>query len=453
LYEKDAKAQGCEGAFPTGHGARTDRDGRYVIENIAAGDYCIHIAPNDRGPTMGYGPQWFDGVFDKEVATPVTLAKGAPTVQDMYLVKAPRKQPATLKGTLVKEERPRVPRPPMPTLAAVEDMVGFTVKLFNTDDNGKATTLVNSAVSSTDGTYELTGLQPGSYKIYIAPPETSDYPGQWFDRVFKEEYAREIFLADGKTREMTLTVTTKPATAHIPAGGTGGKWACSDGTDYDKPQRGTFCWRVPAGLLQNGVNVRIIRRTTEMTETALSATTETTAPDRPVSFYFDVEAYWTNTGEGVQSLDEAVVMSVPYVDPDDLVYTPTGAVSSTKMSESLLRIYTWGVTSTGTVTDTNPITDTTTPTTTMLMADETNYWNNAAEEPWCTATDCGQTVDTDEDHVLLTTNQFYQSYALVESKAPMIYLPMVQRIEATTPTTPTEPITPTEPLTPAFLLR
>lgn len=441
LHKKDAG--GCASSATAS--TVSDRRGNYVFEKVLPGEYCLSLYPPSQGPTVGYGNQWFDGVFDPKLAQGITLMAGKPTVQDVYLVKSPLRVPSTIKGVVVDQVRlPPPPKSGQPSLAATKVMTpleGFTVKLYELDTGGTPSQLAASAVTNNNGEYELTGLEPGKpYKIRVEPPAIgtdSDYVPHWFDRVLDPNRAVWVAVPNGATKVITITAMRKLFTIPLKAG----KWICLDPrtnevTEYAAPRPLLWCTFIPAGALNRDINLRFTRiEKDESASAALSSASlqeESVAPTEQTAFFFDVEAYWVDSGEVVTQTEEAVTMSIPYTDPDDLVYTPTGAMTPTKMSEGRLKVNFWND-----ETVTSPVSGTT-------GMSETTYapgWYDPSESPWCTAgTDCGQSVDSTNNLVSVTTNQFFEEYALLEGPPLSIYLPFIMR-EPTQPTTPTVTMT------------
>jgi hypothetical protein len=413
----------------------TDQDGHFIFENLAPGDYQMKVTPPRQGVSLGYLPQWFDRVFDQSLATAVTVPKGGVATQDVYLAKTPLKRPATIKGIVVEAKPPYAP-PRTPTVSALRQpplvpIADLELKLYRVDNTGNPVALASAFTTGATGDYAFTGLEAGVYKLFVGIPETavnSKYRDQWFDKVKDVKYARPIFTRDGATNVVTVTVTPALRSMPVPRAGTGAQWLCEDEQTYDKPPRGLSCVRV-RGTANNDMVVTV-RELTDFDETNVSlsadepTSTDATPPTEPVAKYFEVTAYWSGSGEAVESTNSPVEIAVPYTD-EDLVYTRTGSVSTT-IAEGRLRARFWNstaLTSTGTVSDTN----------------NTGIgWHDPTVAPWCTDTDnCSQSVDTTDDHVLMSSDQLFETYALIEGESSAIYLPLIQRTTTTTPVSST----------------
>ena len=149
-------------------------DGTYVVSGLPFGSYKIRYSAE---PTL-YMPQWYLGSEVFADAYPIGLEDGShPSGIDVYLTDATD----SIEGT-VRYAGDSAP------------IAGALVEFFAAEGDGL--TPVSSVVSAADGTYVVSGLPFGSYKIrYSAEPTL--YMPQWYlgSEVFADAYP--IGLEDG----------------------------------------------------------------------------------------------------------------------------------------------------------------------------------------------------------------------------------------------------------------
>jgi len=317
-------------------------------------------------------------------------------------------------------------------------LAGFTVKLHEIGADGVPAQLAASAVTDIKGGYELTGMDPKKqYKIRIEPPvvgENTDFVPHWYDQVVDYNRARIVDVRSGETRIITITAMRKLSTMPMKPG----KWVCLDTrsntyAEYERPQPQLWCTFIKAGASNREMNIRFSRLGMFDSKTGLelSSVQETEGTTDPTPFFFEVDAYWVDTGEAITETEELVTMSIPYNDPSDLYYTPTGATTPTLMSEARLEVNAWNNDNV-----TAPVTET--GSTTSTMKTFAPGWYDPTVEPWCTAgAACVQEVDATNNIVSFTTDEFFTSYALVQGDPLFIYLPFVMKPQATQQTTGT----------------
>ncbi len=151
-----------ENAPPVGT-ATTDATGWYRIDGIPPGDYNVHFAGN---PDL-YRPGWFgtDGSF--ATATPVTIYAGVlRTGVGTYLQDATTSIAGWVSG------------PYDPQIQTTRPVVGATVNLIPaTDENANP---VKVATTTADGSFSMTAVPPGQYKVRVAANDPLLGAPRWY---------------------------------------------------------------------------------------------------------------------------------------------------------------------------------------------------------------------------------------------------------------------------------
>src|SRR6478609_4751488 len=151
-----------ENAAPVGT-ATTDATGWYRIDGIPPGDYNVHFAGN---PDL-YRPGWFgtDGSF--ATATPVTIYAGVlRTGVGTYLQDATTSIAGWVSG------------PYDPQIQTTRPVVGATVNLIPaTAENANP---VKVATTIADGSYSMTAVPPGQYKVRVAANDPLLGAPRWY---------------------------------------------------------------------------------------------------------------------------------------------------------------------------------------------------------------------------------------------------------------------------------
>lgn len=130
----------------------TDPDGQYILENLAPGSYKLNFI----GTTGSYPSVWNGNSLSPESAPVIVVAEGAAiTGEDVsFTVDAGS---ASISGTITR-----------PGGGGVE---GTMVQVF--DLSGIAVSVTNAAA---DGTYTVSGLAAGSYKVAVFPSPIGSDP-------------------------------------------------------------------------------------------------------------------------------------------------------------------------------------------------------------------------------------------------------------------------------------
>ncbi|WNB85388.1 peroxidase family protein [Cellulomonas sp. ATA003] len=123
-------------------------DGAYSVAGLPAGSYRLYVQPNE----PGYPNRWLGGA-SFETATVVTVDGATP--MDVVLSGT-----HTLSGTVT---------------AGGSPLEGASVSVYTADTR----TWLKSVVSGANGSYSLTGLPAGSYRLYVQPNEPG-HANRWF---------------------------------------------------------------------------------------------------------------------------------------------------------------------------------------------------------------------------------------------------------------------------------
>ncbi len=139
-------------SYVSGSGA-TSSTGTYTIQGLSSGNYKVLFTP-----LSSYIPQWFNNQSSITAGDTVTVTAGATTP----LVNATLALAGKISGTVVS--------------SAGSGMSGITVYAFNEDSNLQIT----SVVTSSTGTYTLSGLPTGNYKVrFNSTNSANNYVTVW----------------------------------------------------------------------------------------------------------------------------------------------------------------------------------------------------------------------------------------------------------------------------------
>lgn len=158
--------------------AITDEQGDYTLTYLAAGDYTVNFSR-----WQNNAPQWWPAAADQGSAQAVAVAGAKPTSDiDATLVTG-----AALTGSVSRADVP-----------------GQALPLTQIDLVTPAGTVVATALSEADGSYELTGLTPGAHTLHFTRAEpglgyTDSYAGQWWDGATGLATATTFELTAGQT--------------------------------------------------------------------------------------------------------------------------------------------------------------------------------------------------------------------------------------------------------------
>jgi hypothetical protein len=161
------------GSGPAAGTAVTAADGSYVIEGLTAGSYTVEF----EAEAVGDINQFYEDAKTQVEAAPVVLATDATA----SAINATLQRGATITGT--------VTAPGGTPLAGVQ-----------VDIKDEAGSFVAATASSEEGTYSVSGLPAGSYKVQFEPGE-GNYVGQYYDNAASAEAAEPITLAVGAIKE------------------------------------------------------------------------------------------------------------------------------------------------------------------------------------------------------------------------------------------------------------
>lgn len=149
--------------------ARTGTNGTYVVTGLSTGSYRVEFS--DCGGN-GYQPQWWDHASSADASTPVDVTAGVESAG----VDAKMQPGATISGTVSEDG------------AAPTHCVDVFVNGPSPDNT-----------YTSDGSYAITGLAPGSYAVQFV--DCSDaYAPQWYDGASTRDSAAPVTVAAGETR-------------------------------------------------------------------------------------------------------------------------------------------------------------------------------------------------------------------------------------------------------------
>ena len=144
-------------------------DGSYKLVGLPTGSYKLQFSGNSSGAVT----QWYNNAPSAEAATAVAVTAG----QDVVGINTSLTRGATISGKV--------------TAPAGTDLRSISVNADTAD--GSATFVANSSVSA-DGTYSLTGLPQGTYKVRFAG-NNSGAVDQWYNNAATSSTANVLTLA------------------------------------------------------------------------------------------------------------------------------------------------------------------------------------------------------------------------------------------------------------------
>lgn len=178
--------------------AWTDADGNYTFSGLTAGSYDVQFQ-------AGYGNsdavQWWNNASTEATATQVTVGTGA-TVSG---ISATLHAGGTISGVVSGRA----------ANGTVFPAANATLSVFAADGS-----LVSDSIfAGDDGSYSLSNLAPGSYKVFAEPQgDTTDFVPQWWKSKSTEATATLVAVKGGQTKTVSFVLAStalKPATPHI----------------------------------------------------------------------------------------------------------------------------------------------------------------------------------------------------------------------------------------------
>jgi hypothetical protein len=139
---------------------RTNDLGEFRLDGLTAGEYVVLASPqNATGTGTVFMPTYYPATWDKSKATAVAVGSGAITGGVVITMQA---MPAwEITGSVVDPSG----RP----LGRV--MISFVTRRIHTDGALRAN--VNAVMTRPDGTFQITGLGPGTYRLTPTPVTTA----------------------------------------------------------------------------------------------------------------------------------------------------------------------------------------------------------------------------------------------------------------------------------------
>ena len=179
-------------------GANTDANGDYALGGLPTGTYKLYF----NGMSTGYIGQWYSNKADAASADTVPVTAGG--IYPGY--NAQLALGGAISGRVTNNSAAAVP--------------GVNVQLRDT--GGNFINGINSATTQPDGTYTISGIPPGSYKLYFDGNSTG-YMSEWFDNAADQSTATTLVVSAGGS------LTGRDAV--LASGGTISGKVTSDGTN------------------------------------------------------------------------------------------------------------------------------------------------------------------------------------------------------------------------------
>jgi 5-hydroxyisourate hydrolase-like protein (transthyretin family) len=154
--------------------AATDASGAYSVTGLAVGEYKVQFST--WGSLLG---EWYDDAADVWSATPVTVEAGSTTSVDGELTVG-----ATIAGVVTDE---------------AGQPVG-NVAVWARPTAGDGTRFPTGVSTSPDGTYSLSGLAPGDYRVQFETDQAAtNVAGEWWNDAKTEAAADVLTLGEGES--------------------------------------------------------------------------------------------------------------------------------------------------------------------------------------------------------------------------------------------------------------
>ncbi|MEW6749870.1 MAG: carboxypeptidase regulatory-like domain-containing protein [Candidatus Latescibacterota bacterium] len=182
--------------------ATTDRDGRYVVEELPAGRYLLSAASQSG---WQYVQRWYRDAFSPEEATPVVV-EASQRVEGIDLVLPIQAGTASISGVVHDTQGNAL-------AWAFIDISPFGARDLSADGSAVIEPVAVWAYGQTDeqGRYRVDRLPPGSYVVH-ASYGTGEVFGQgWYDGADSPEGATPVVLADGQARgDIDFRIAVRP---------------------------------------------------------------------------------------------------------------------------------------------------------------------------------------------------------------------------------------------------
>ena len=177
---------------------QTDSNGSYTFTGLAPGNYEVQF---QAGYPSTDAIQWWKDATSESSATPIAITDGT-TVSG---INATLHAGGTISGVVSGRTANGTVLPAGNAQLAVYAADGSLV--------------TDSVYGGDDGSYSVTNLAAGSYKIYFQPqPDTTDFVPQWWKNKSTEATATAITIKGDQTKVVSPVLAStalKPATPHI----------------------------------------------------------------------------------------------------------------------------------------------------------------------------------------------------------------------------------------------
>lgn len=163
--------------------ASISADGSYTIGALKAGDYRIHFEPSSTNTT--HVSMWWGNDPDEYESKTLTLA-----YEELHTnIDARLPQGASISGTVTTTDGE--------SLSTISSRVKNEVTANRVLPNGEITHAADGVIAA-DGTYTITPLPPGKYKIYFALSNNSSHLRQWWSKASDRDTAKIVTVAEGE---------------------------------------------------------------------------------------------------------------------------------------------------------------------------------------------------------------------------------------------------------------
>lgn len=173
-----AREDGGETQWDYVRSAYTDASGVYTADGLVGGTYRLEYEDQDGD----YLTEWYDDSVDLDSADDVEVA-AATAVSDIDVVMS---QAGKIAGTVSD---------------GAQGISGIIVWVYQLDDSGVEPEweYVESSNTESDGTYEVAGLRPGSYRVQFDDMWDGDFLGEYYNDKPTIDLANDVDVASGAT--------------------------------------------------------------------------------------------------------------------------------------------------------------------------------------------------------------------------------------------------------------